>query len=640
MGLLDWFQSRWKSESKRYKYSRIKSANVVSDKGETLPDEPFAAGDHYFRLWLVEMFLKNDIEWFTAWHPAVHAAINFRFGDREELITRVAGASLLPDLNTENLDRVVGLNYAMTPLMPFNGGVIELSAGLLAIAGKNDVKSFLKVLGDFSNLLMVPQLSTALALATPLASGVSELVGATENRMMLGLHQTWTAGSGGAASLRAGYFAVISADDAEVDNDKLWINDGRLKYGESLASAKPFRGYNYMLFRLERRDDRDDWDSLTAIREPYNKAIEMLRVGNTDQADAYIRSAKAAAFLSNELTRNVDQRRVVVQLQQRYDDAREQLSIKAFKATDKVVGETNLSEVMQGAMSTAEARSLGSLLPEDVGLEGLYIPDVSDGEGESESDSRREQDKATPILSGGGNVFDEDDQDDEDDEDDEGDEGTATTSGVAEQFYFAIEGDRAKGDAVQFGTNIDLLFNYAALDREVLAVMQGRELERARKTNADLGITVIPKGFSFRSGDSEWYKVARFRGGRLEKPVRFLLRAIEEEDADKAPGVEMTAEQSLPVLRTGFQIIFEMNGITLYHFPLAVRLVRSIAEVEEPVQPRPPLMLNLDKAVARVEKALEVIKKATEAAAVTSAIRSVFEAESQVQRETMEGRSS
>jgi len=366
MGLLDWFQSRWKSEAKMYKYAEIAHTNVTTEGGGTAADEPLTAGDHYFRLWLVEMFLANDREWFTSWHPAVHAAISFQFGDREELITRVAGSSLLKDLSTENLDRVVGMNYTMTPLMPFNGGVVELSAGLLAIAGKNDIKGFLKVLGDFSNLLMVPQLSTALAIATPLANGLSELVGATDNKLMLGLHQTWTAGAAGAAPLRAGYFTVILADEAVIENKKLWVHNGRLLYGESVGTAKPLRGYNYMLFRLERRDERDDWDSLTTIQEPYNKAIEMLRVGNTDQADAYIRAAKAAAFLSQELTRNVDQRRVVLQIQKRYDDAKEQMGLGAFKDED-----TSFGEAMRSAMPVAEAKALGSLLPEDVGLEGL-----------------------------------------------------------------------------------------------------------------------------------------------------------------------------------------------------------------------------------------------------------------------------
>ena len=215
---------------------------------------------------------------------------------------------------------------------------------------------------------MVPQLSAALTIATPLANGLSELVGATTNNLMLGLQQTWSSGTAGGASLRAGYIAVVLAEESEIKPDNLWVVDGRLRYGTS-KDAKPLTGFNYMLFRLERRDERDDWDSLTAIRDPYNKAIEMLQAGNTEQADAFIRAAKAAAFLAPELTRNVDQRRVVKQIQQRYEEAKDDLGAGAFRAA-----ETSFSDVMQGAISAAEAKAMGSLLPEDVGLAGLQTP--------------------------------------------------------------------------------------------------------------------------------------------------------------------------------------------------------------------------------------------------------------------------
>ena len=91
---------------------------------------------------------------------------------------------------------------------------------------------------------------------------------------MLGLHQTWTSGTAGAAPLRAGYFTVILADDAALDTRKFWIHNGRLAYGDAAQTAKPLRGYNYMLFRLERRDERDDWDSLQTIQEPYDKQLK------------------------------------------------------------------------------------------------------------------------------------------------------------------------------------------------------------------------------------------------------------------------------------------------------------------------------------------------------------------------------
>jgi len=33
MGLLDWFKSRWESESTMYKYAVIPSANVITEAG-------------------------------------------------------------------------------------------------------------------------------------------------------------------------------------------------------------------------------------------------------------------------------------------------------------------------------------------------------------------------------------------------------------------------------------------------------------------------------------------------------------------------------------------------------------------------------------------------------------------------------
>jgi hypothetical protein len=121
-----------------------------------------------------------------------------------------------------------------------------------------------------------------------------------------------------------------------------------------------------MLFQIERQTERDDWDSLNAIQDPYAKAIEMLRIGNTEQADAYIRTAKAAAFTAKELTRNVDQRRVLTQLDKRYAEAKEVLQQNTFADSD-----TSLTTAMQDAMHPAEASAAGSVLPEDFGLDGL-----------------------------------------------------------------------------------------------------------------------------------------------------------------------------------------------------------------------------------------------------------------------------
>jgi esterase/lipase superfamily enzyme len=362
MDLVGWFKDRFRKQADHWTYVKADPLRCHAADGTPADSKALTAGDDYFRLWLCEMYLKNNRDWFSNWHPAVATSVRFQYGNHDETVTHLAGESRLKDVNNKNLDRVIGLNYPLTALVPFQGGTIELDAGLLALQGGSDVKAFLKVLGDFSNLLVVPQLSTALSIAGPLADGIAELVGATNGALELGLHDTWATQPGGGANiLRAGYIVAVLASTKQLDPTKFWVVDGRLKYGSALPTATPLTGFHYMLFRVERRDQRDDWDALTAIQEPFRKAIETLSSGNNAQAEIYLRQAKVAAFNSLELTENVDKRRVVEQLQKRFDARAKALGVGAFKPE-----ETRLSAVMYDAMKTSLAKAKGPLLEDEV----------------------------------------------------------------------------------------------------------------------------------------------------------------------------------------------------------------------------------------------------------------------------------
>jgi hypothetical protein len=209
----------------------------------------------------------------------------------------------------------------MTSLMPFNGGVVEVTAALLAMQGQDFVKRFIKVMGDFAGLVAVPQLSAALAVAAPVASGIQELLGASNGEMHLALHQTYTHKGGGANELRPAYFLAVLATEAQVDPKTLWVAGDRLRQGRTMEESKPFGGYNYMLFRVQKETVRDDWEGLTSIIEPFNTAIDALREGEQQRADSYYRTAIAAAISSLDLTQ-ADRRRVAQVLKQRFDDAK------------------------------------------------------------------------------------------------------------------------------------------------------------------------------------------------------------------------------------------------------------------------------------------------------------------------------
>lgn len=367
MSLLDWFRTRFRDDAKKYKYTEIDPTHISFKDGHKINPTPLEAGRHYFRLWLVEMFIKRDRDWFKSWHPAVHSAVTFRFGDREEVITHVAGQNRLTDVGQENLDKVVNVNHQLTSLLPFNGGTVEVDAGLLAMQGSDSLGSFIKVLGDFSSLLVVPQLSAALAIATPLANGITELVGATDGSLVLGLHDTWTGQAGGSNVLREKYFAVILAEDHELREEKLWVENDRLKYGDSLQSSRLLTGYHYMLFRIERQDAFDSWDSLSPIKEPFEQALLLIQTGNVEQAEGLIKQAKLAAFKAKELTRDVDRRRVVEMIQKKFDEAKEIIGgLGAFDAERDL----SLGAVMTApsAMSVEAAAEQGALRIADLEL--------------------------------------------------------------------------------------------------------------------------------------------------------------------------------------------------------------------------------------------------------------------------------
>lgn len=343
MSLFDWFKDKIKSPSHKFIYHPIDPAHHVGTSAQPVPLE---AGKHYFRLWLTEMYLRNDVEWFQKWHPALHSLVVFQFGTQNVEIPHVAGSLNLPDFKANNLEKVLHLNHRMTALMPFNGGVVEVAAGLLAMKGANYLNNFIKVMGDFSSLLVVPQLSAALAIAQPVANGIQTMLGGAEDgRLELGFHQAFTsAGGGGGNDLKSGYFVVIAGEETKIKRDELWVADDRLRRGKSKDDNQPLTGFSYMLFRIESRTERDDWEGLTNIAEPFKKSLEALGSLEAEKAEALLRAAIVAALQSPDLTR-ADRSRVVKAMKEDYDLRKKEFALGAAPG-EPVTLETAMRKAM------------------------------------------------------------------------------------------------------------------------------------------------------------------------------------------------------------------------------------------------------------------------------------------------------
>lgn len=355
MSLLAWFKDKFSQQSAHFIYHAFEPDHLDVDARPALLE----AGRHYFRLWLCEMYLNRSVDWFQTWHPAVHSLIRFRFGTQELDIAHIAGAFNIPEFKPNSLEHIIPLNYEMTTLMPFNGGTVELTAGLLGMKGENYLNNFLKVMGDFAGLIKVPQLSAALTVAGTVASGIEYLLGNTNGRLELGLHQTFVAGGGGGNDLRSGYFLVILAEPhdlpmrkpADRPADYLWVVKDRLQFGPSLRDSKPLKGFTYMLFRIEGREGREDWQSLTSIATPFAKAIDALGEMENEKAESFLRAALVTAIQSPDLTR-WDRSRVVQAIKDEYDLRKKELGFGAMPGKP-----ATLEDAMSKAMSVDEAMS-------------------------------------------------------------------------------------------------------------------------------------------------------------------------------------------------------------------------------------------------------------------------------------------
>ncbi len=306
-------------EASRYVYAAIPSDQVAGGQADT---GALVAGRDYFRIWLSEMSLRHDREWFTTWHPAVHSLVSFQFGQQVIDLPNIVGEQKLAGVDPAHLDRSIQLNHKLTPLMPFSGGVVELDVALLAMQGQDYLKRFIGVLNNFAGLLAVPQLSAVLSVAGPVATGIAELLGSTNGEMHLGLHQSYVQKGGGANELKPGYYAVVLATEEKVPPASLCVVDDRLRSGSAHGKNVPFVGYAYMLLRIQKETERDDWEGITSIMQPFGAAIAALGDGRLKEARAWYSKAHGAAFNSIDLTQ-ADRYRVVATMRKRFEGARD-----------------------------------------------------------------------------------------------------------------------------------------------------------------------------------------------------------------------------------------------------------------------------------------------------------------------------
>lgn len=319
---------------------------------------------HYFRLWLSEIYLSYDRKWFQTYYPTTSSLVRCSFDGKTIEIPSLSGEFTLSQVNVKDLTHALRLNYALTSLIPLSGDTVELQAVLLAMPGENYLTSFINVMSDFSKLLTVPQLSSAIQITETLAGGINQLLSSNNTGALLGLHQTFT-DKDGPNPLKSGYILVPLTSEDRIRPEQLFVVNGRLRAGTDLSHNTAVTDYSYMLFHVEVRDKRENWNAFQNIYTPLQEAIKALRKGKKAQedAEAYLHTAIGEALLSPDLVL-YDRNTVAMKVQACYEEARKNLGLGAISIIPTSLDEIMSLVVPETAIPRNRLLSFRDLFPE------------------------------------------------------------------------------------------------------------------------------------------------------------------------------------------------------------------------------------------------------------------------------------
>jgi hypothetical protein len=314
-----------------------------SDPG---PVKRLKGGKHYFQLRVTDLQLKYSRAWFTEWFPALSSIVQLRYGGRERpTLCRFASPP------KESLAPGVYKGYALTDLLPYNGGDVEVDVGLLGLKGDNALVLSLRLIEDFSELVAVP-LSASFRVADKLAGAFDKVLTQAAEKVHLRFHDTFS--EVGAPPFEPHYRVILLAASGTVAEKDLAMVSGRLHRRNADGSTSPFAGHDFFVVRVEAAEERTDFTCLPEIESAVKRAMDAWTDGAaSDVYEKHKRAAIAAAMTSPDLVED-DRTRVVVALQKKFALIQGALGLAAT-AEDKPLGEF----IGENAPTLSEARLRG-----------------------------------------------------------------------------------------------------------------------------------------------------------------------------------------------------------------------------------------------------------------------------------------
>jgi hypothetical protein len=218
---------------------------------------PFAKGQHYFQVWVNELFLRDGRQWFVKFDPMSFVATRYVYDTAETTAAFVVGPTLLEEFkDAEMPEGMIFRNTPVSGLHPYQGGEVELTVLLSRLPRENNADRLLHVVESVSSAIDPSTVfSTYVKLGRSVLDGVEALLGIDGSQPVMG-YRVGVQPSVGIA-FEPGYHAMLDVDENEVDAERFFVKDSRL-HQEIDGELQPYRGSDFLLFSIRQGVARDD----------------------------------------------------------------------------------------------------------------------------------------------------------------------------------------------------------------------------------------------------------------------------------------------------------------------------------------------------------------------------------------------
>jgi len=271
----------------------VAPAGVTPLDGALPPEKPIQPGKAYVHIAMRSMSIAASRIGWTRFHAALNTRVgaDLRDGSAAE-IHSVLAPDGLRELDPSRMQNVLHIDRTIFGPVPYIGGPIKLSLGVIAVKHADLATPFLNVLQTLGTAAGVAFIGAAQPFIGPIKAGIDMLTGSADaTQLQIAIVRELNPPV-------TGWYALVRVAGATVRPTEFSVAPGNF---ELLRNGKSMRDVPYLVYAVDAVPTRHDWARIPELRASYADFAREVRAGHATQAGDAAKSFARIALMCPEL---------------------------------------------------------------------------------------------------------------------------------------------------------------------------------------------------------------------------------------------------------------------------------------------------------------------------------------------------